>query len=67
MPSVVYDKKSDDSGYSETKAFALTEIPLFEEASVPQQTPQVPMTEYATKAELEDLKKFVEELMTNNA
>ena len=63
---VVYDKKSDDSGYSETKAFALTEIPLFEEAPM-QQTPQVPMTEYATKAELEDLKKFVEELMTNNA
>lgn len=66
---VIYDKKSDDVGYSETKAFALTEIPLFEDSTNAQQPMnQVPidMSMYATKADLEDLKKFVEDLVMNH-
>ena len=72
---VVYSKESDDSGYSETRAFFLTEIPLFEENNnTLQQSTQMPNVEYATKADLEetkkaikadldDTKKFVEDLV----
>lgn len=62
---VIYDKKSDDSGYSETKAFALTEIPLFEESNQIQPT-QVVVTNdaevNALKAEVEQLKQDIVEL-----
>ena len=75
---VVYSKESDDSGYSETRAFLLTEIPLFEENnSIPQQNTQTMNVEYATKADLEETrrmvksdldetKKFVEDLVMNH-
>lgn len=62
---VIYDKKSDDSGYSETKAFALTEIPLFEESNQIQSA-QVVVTNdaevNALKAEVEQLKHDIAEL-----
>ena len=77
---VIYCKESDDSGYSETKAFLLTEIPLFEDTNLtPQQNLQSSQTnvEYATKADLEEAKqsiqndlnntkKFVEDLVMNH-
>ena len=75
---VVYSKESDDSGYSETRAFLLTEIPLFEENnSTLQQNTQPMNVEYATKADLEETrrmvkselnetKKFVEDLVMNH-
>ena len=75
---VVYSKESDDSGYSETRAFLLTEIPLFEENnSAIQQNTQSTNVEYATKADLEETrrmvksdldetKKFVEDLVMNH-
>lgn len=63
---VVYMKKSDSLGYSETKAFALQEIPLFPpNTEQPQEQPQE-NSEYITKSEFEEFKKMIEDLVMKN-
>lgn len=61
---VFYWKRSDSSGYSETKAFKFEEIPLFEHNNdtLINQT-QLSNTSFVTKAEFEDYKKMIEELV----
>ena len=66
---VVYMKQSDSLGYSETRAFALQEIPLFSsETKQPESQEQSAQTqekssEYVTKTEFEDFKKVIEDLV----
>lgn len=64
--SVFYMKQSDDSGYSETKAYEFHEIPLMQQSQEPMHDiPQA--SEYITKKEFEEFKKNIEELVMNNA
>ena len=56
---VFYMKKSDSSGYSETKAFEFKEIPLHQETQSNQSLRQ----EYVTKKDFEEYKKMIEELV----
>lgn len=67
---VFYVKSSDDSGYSETKAYEFHEVPMTSSPIdvVPSQT-----DEYATKKDLEDImnsldefKKTIEDLVMTN-
>ena len=62
---VIYMKHSDDSGYAETRAFRLTEIPLHAEP-IPTKADISPASDapslYATREELSDLKLAVDEL-----
>lgn len=64
---VFYWKQSDSSGYSETKAFKFEEIPLTEltTTSQPSQSQEDNSNhpEYITKAEFEDFRKMIEELV----
>lgn len=63
--AVFYVKKSDDTGYAETRAFAFQEIPLFEpNQSQPQQTQM--NQQYVTKSDFEDFKKMIEDLVMKN-
>lgn len=71
---VFYTKRSDDSGYSETKAFQFKEIPLFPEPVQTQPTNVIADTDlYVTKEDfnnfktmMEDFKKMIEELVMKN-
>lgn len=62
---VFYIKRSDDSGYSETKAFEFKEIPLFQE-KVEIQSIKVTDENYVTKEEFNDFKTMIEELVMKN-
>ena len=72
---VIYLKHSDDSGFSETKAFQITEIPMFPDR-VQTQYQEVKPEEnpnYITKDEftefkksMEDFKSTIEELVMKN-
>lgn len=65
---VIYLKHSDDSGFSETKAFQITEIPLFPERvqttfqEVNSDTQH--KTSYVTRDEFENLTKSIDEFKT---
>lgn len=52
---VFYIKRSDDSGYSETKAFEFHEVPLMDKPL--DVTAQIDEGNFVTKEDLEDLKK----------
>lgn len=52
---VFYIKRSDDSGYSETKAFEFHEVPLMEKPL--DVTPQMDEANFVTKEDIEELKK----------
>lgn len=60
---VIYLKHSDDSGFSETKAFQITEIPLFPDRIQAQPSEIKTDFNYATKEELSDLKKSIEDFL----
>ena len=60
---VFYVKRSDDSGYSETKAFKFEEIPLFPEEQISQSLPNV---DYVTKTEFNEFKALMEDLVMKN-
>lgn len=67
---VFYMKKSDSSGYSETRAFKFHEIPLFQQDAAaintnPQNNAQT-NSEYITKTEFEEFKKMIEDLVMKN-
>lgn len=62
---VFYVKRSDDSGYSETKAFEFKEIPLFQE-KVEIQPVQVTNDNYVTKEEFAEFRTMIEELVMKN-
>ena len=66
---VFYWKESDSSGYSKTKAFKFTEVSL-ESLMHPQQEQSQednsPSTDYITKAEFNEFKKMIEELVMQN-
>ena len=58
---IFYMKKSDSSGYSETKAFKFEEIPLNQEKTpTPSNNFQ---EEYVTKKDFEEYKKMIEDLV----
>lgn len=64
---VFYVKKSDSTGYSETKAFKFQEIPLFEPAQQAQvKEIKTVNQEYVTKSDFEDFKKMIEDLVMKN-
>lgn len=63
---VFYVKKSDSTGYSETKAFKFQEIPLFEPAQQTQIKEIQTNQEYVTKSDFEDFKKMIEDLVMKN-
>lgn len=70
---VVYLKHSDDSGFSETKAFQITEIPLFPDRIQAQPSEIKTGFDYITKEEftefknsMEEFKSTIEELVTKN-
>ena len=58
---VFYVKKSDDSGYSETKAFKFEEIPLMQQEII--QTQAQNIDDFVTKTEFNEFKKLMEELV----
>lgn len=63
---VFYTKKTDDAGYAETRAFAFTEIPLFEPAQ-PQKVETPAMNQnYVTKSDFDEFKKMIEDLVMHN-
>ena len=64
--AVFYVKKSDSTGYSETKAFKFQEIPLFEPAQQTQIKEIQTNQEYVTKSDFEDFKKMIEDLVMKN-
>lgn len=62
---VFYMKRSDDSGFSETKAYAFQEIPLYPE--VEQAQPVVdPSVKYVTVDEFDERMKVLEDLVMKN-
>lgn len=63
---VFYMKHSDDSGYSETKAYEFHEISLTQEPNSVQNS-QMDLTNYVTKDELNEFKKTIEDLVMSNA
>ena len=70
---VFYRKKSDSSGYSETRAFTFKEISLEQAAAIissdnnyqqqPQQQTSSNHEEYITKKDFEEYKKMIEDLV----
>lgn len=60
---IFYMKKSDSSGYSETRAFEFHEIPLFSSTSSQSQTDVPSNSEFITKNEFNEFKKMIEELV----
>ena len=52
---VFYIKRSDDSGYSETKAFEFHEVPLMDKPL--DVAPQIDEANFVTKEDIEELKK----------
>lgn len=63
---IFYMKKSDSSGYSETRAFEFHEIPLFQNNSSTNNNQLAQNSEYITKSEFEDFKKMIEDLVMKN-
>lgn len=65
---VFYLKKSDSTGYAETRAFEFHEIPLNQPTSQPQQVnnTQLNSQDYVTKSDFEDFKKMIEDLVMKN-
>lgn len=64
---VFYMKRSDSSGYSETKAFRFKEIPLEqEEEQSTTSSSELPKPEYVTKSDFEEYKRFIEDLVMKN-
>lgn len=68
--SIFYTKESDSSGYSKTRAFKFNEIPiesLMESQHQAQsQEDNSHNPDYITKAEFNDFKKMIEELVMRN-
>lgn len=64
---VFYMKRSDDSGYSEVRAFEFKEIPLdsTSTASLPTSSNDAPSL-YLTREEFLDFKRMIEDLVMNN-
>lgn len=62
---VFYVKKSDDSGFSKTRAFQFEEIPLSPEQA-PKNNLDIDMSKYVTKEELSDFKTMIEDLVMKN-
>ena len=62
---VFYTKKSDDSGYSVTKAFKFEEIPLFQE-QMEIQNAKIENNSYVTKEEFKEFKAMIEDLVMKN-
>jgi len=61
---VFYIKRSDNTGYSETRAFEFQEIPLIQSSP---QTKDIQLEpEYVTKSDFEDFKKMIEDLVMKN-
>ena len=64
---VFYLKKSDSTGYAETRAFEFHEIPLMQPISQNQQIKDSQSDqEYVTKSDFEDFKKMIEDLVMKN-
>lgn len=63
---VFYIKRSDDSGYSETKAYAYHEIPLHENQEFDVNKPDIDPNDYVTKKEFNEYKDLIEEMVTKN-
>lgn len=61
---VIYLKHSDDSGFSETKAFQITEIPLFPDRIQAQASEIKSDFNYVTKEDFADFKKSMEDFKT---
>ena len=61
---VFYVKQSDDSGYSETKAYQFKEIPLAQREII--QTPAQDVSDFVTKDEFNEFKQLMEELVMKN-
>ncbi len=61
---VFYFKQSDDSGYSETKAFKFEEIPLMQREIV--QTQAQDVSDFVTKTEFNEFKQLMEDLVMKN-
>lgn len=61
---VFYVKQSDDSGYSETKAYQFKEIPLTQREII--QTPAQDVSNFVTKDEFNEFKQLMEELVMKN-
>lgn len=68
--SIFYMKESDSSGYSKTRAFNFNEIPIesLMESQQPVQSQEDNShnPDYITKAEFDDFKKMIEELVMKN-
>lgn len=62
---VFYMKRSDDSGYSETKAYSFQEIPLHPDMIPSQQTPEQTV-QYVTVDEFNERMKTLEDLVMQN-
>ncbi len=62
---VFYMKRSDDSGFSETKAYMFQEIPLYPEVEQSQPVAD-PSVRYVTVDEFNDRLKVLEDLVMNN-
>lgn len=61
---IFYMKKSDSSGYSETKAFKFEEIPLNQDTTPSHNQQQTFNKEdYVTKRDFEEYKKMIEDLV----
>lgn len=69
---VFYMKRTDSSGYPETRAYSFQEIPLFQSQTQPQQSvtqtsneaqTMASLQNYVTKSEFEEFKKMIEELV----
>ncbi len=66
---VFYMKCSDDSGYSETKAYEFHEVSMNPQQDIIQakaQTVQENACEYVTKQDFDEFKKIIEDLVMNN-
>lgn len=61
---VFYMKRSDNSGYTETRAFEFHEIPLIQTQEIHENTQST--LNYVTKSEFEDFKKMIEDLVMKN-
>ena len=65
---IFYIKQSDDSGYSQVRAFKFSEIPFDSliTPSIETQQSETQTVEYATKSDLEEFKKMIEDLVMKN-
>ena len=61
---VLYFKQSDDSGYSQTKAYSFKEIPLMQEDVI--QTQAQDVSDFVTKTEFNEFKQLMEDLVMKN-